>query len=124
MSELSRQPPDAEMLRDTLSELVVSEQVFAPPEKGRPPESRPVKYALRYAEALGLTVSELLARPGLLQVILEALPSLAETSSAQDDRDLSALEASERLFIWLDTYVVRGSFDDRTVVMFHTGGAA
>ena len=124
VSELSRQPPDAEMLRDTLSELVVSEQVFAPPEKGRPPESRPVKYALRYAEALGLTVSELLARPGLLQVILEALPSLAETSSAQDDRDLSALEASERLFIWLDTYVVRGSFDDRTVVMFHTGGAA
>ncbi len=42
-------------------------------------------------------------------------PEILETAAAKLS-DLSEKNAVERLKIWLDNYVERGSFDDRTLV--------
>jgi hypothetical protein len=63
--------------------------------------------AQRYAEVLGISAEELAARPELLAAGAARLPMplVAET------------DPEKRLLVWLDAYHVRGSFDDRTLVV-------
>jgi hypothetical protein len=63
--------------------------------------------AQRYAEALGISAEELATRPDLLA-----------TGVARCPMPLSGETGPEkRLLVWLDAYHVRGSFDDRTLVV-------
>lgn len=78
---------------------VAGEQLTA---EGRQPL---MLYAVaRYAEYLGVPIQQVIADPALLLrgCRLDSLPG--------DD-------AAERLLTWLDAYQVRGSFDDRTLVI-------
>jgi hypothetical protein len=52
-------------------------------------------------------VKQLVGSPGLLHAGIRTAPF---------DR---ALPPAERLRLWLDAYQVRGSFDDRTLVVLH-----
>jgi hypothetical protein len=71
----------------------------------------PVQVTLRQAErltsALQTTPAALAASPGLLR------------EAARDAGLLQYSPASDRLRWWLDSYQVRGSFDDRTLVVLH-----
>ena len=58
----------------------------------------------RYAEQLGLPLDRVLAEPALLRAGCRPDP-------------LPGGDAAERLLTWLDAYQVRGSFDDRTLVI-------
>ncbi len=66
-----------------------------------------LKSAEMYAEKLGITVDELLKQPAAL-----AAGTLAKGS-------IPGSTPEERLRLWLDAYHVRGSFDDRTLVVMH-----
>jgi hypothetical protein len=57
------------------------------------------------ASELGIATDELARRPNLLQACAREAPLQTQANEAQ-----------ERLRIWLDSYQVRGSFDDRTLV--------
>ncbi|MFO1429564.1 MAG: PP2C family serine/threonine-protein phosphatase [Candidatus Competibacteraceae bacterium] len=59
----------------------------------------------RYAEQLAIPLEQVLASPALLLAGRQSSPVLAEESVAK------------RLQLWLDSYQVRGSFDDRTLVV-------
>jgi hypothetical protein len=59
----------------------------------------------RYAEQLAIPLEQVLASPALLLAGWQGSPVLSQTTSP-----------AERLHIWLDSYQVRGSFDDRTLV--------
>ena len=63
-------------------------------------------YTTRICEAFGLSLEELWADPAVLELARLEL----------DDR-LRAAPPAERLKLWLDNYVERGSFDDRTLVI-------
>ncbi|NER50981.1 MAG: protein phosphatase 2C domain-containing protein, partial [Symploca sp. SIO1A3] len=67
-----------------------------------------------YAKELGQSVSEVIASPALLEVGLAGEP-MWDTCEAQPPE--------ERLRIWLDSYQVRGSFDDRTLVVLYSEAA-
>ena len=67
-----------------------------------PSQTVALQYTKRICEALGLTYKEIWERPEIL--------FLASEMEKVDD-------PSERLKIWLDNYVERGSFDDRTLVI-------
>ncbi len=58
----------------------------------------------RYAEHLGVPIERVIADPALLQRGCRPDP-------------LPGDDAAERLLAWLDAYQVRGSFDDRTLVI-------
>ncbi|MBD0370234.1 MAG: protein phosphatase 2C domain-containing protein [Pyrinomonadaceae bacterium] len=60
-----------------------------------------------YAKKLDRTVEEIIKDPGLLLAGGEGQPMCAEN------------EPKDRLRIWLDSYQVRGSFDDRTLVVLY-----
>ena len=63
-----------------------------------------------YAEKLGL----------LLDEVLSSLPLLAAGAvNAEIDPICPETSAEQRLCTWLDTYQVRGSFDDRTLVVMY-----
>ena len=108
----------------TLSSLVVQESVFSSPAEGKPQLKGPLKYASIYMDALGLTARELLTRPGLLRAIAEVEPSTLAIKPSTEHPSQSAEEVAARLFTWLDTYIVKGSFDDRSLVLFETGVSA
>jgi len=59
----------------------------------------------RYAEQLDIPLDQVLASPALLLAGRQGSPVLADKVVV------------ERLQIWLDSYQVRGSFDDRTLVV-------
>lgn len=60
-----------------------------------------------YAKKLGRSVEEIIKDPGLLLAGGEGRPMCAEN------------EPKDRLRVWLDSYQVRGSFDDRTLVVLY-----
>ena len=112
---------EAQAARATLESLVAQESIFSSPAGDAPERRNPIKYASIYAAALGLAPRELLARPGLLHAIAEVIPSTLAGKPDPEDPGQSARDAAARLFMWIDTYIVKGSFDDRSLVMFETG---
>jgi hypothetical protein len=74
----------------------------------------PVTYKLRsaalFASELGVSPGQLAAAPDWLRAGACNAPLLALAAAPQD-----------RLKLWLDAYQVRGSFDDRTLVVLHRG---
>jgi hypothetical protein len=71
-----------------------------------------VRSAALYASELGVPVERLAASQAWLRAGGRGA-RLAEAAAA----------AEERLRLWLDAYQVRGSFDDRTLVVLHRGRA-
>ncbi len=66
----------------------------------------PVQYTRRICEALGLSLADIWQEQTVLKLAhLELAGAAAEN-------------AAEQLKVWLDNYVERGSFDDRTLVIF------
>jgi hypothetical protein len=125
-------PPDPQMLRlygDLVLNRVLkpSGPAVPPPPASLPPgvpEARaaceseldvlgpePQKIKLRsagvFADKMNRNLKELVAAPDLLQA-----GAAAEAPDTVQD-------AAERLRLWLDAYQVRGSFDDRTLVILH-----
>jgi len=70
------------------------------------PHRGPIRPAARFAEALGRTIPQVVGSPELL----------AAGARLADDLPGSP---HDRLREWLDLYQVRGSFDDRTLVVLH-----
>jgi hypothetical protein len=70
------------------------------------PQFVSVRSAGVYAERLGKSIKELAGWPALLR------------AGAHSEAPPPA-NAAERLREWLDAYTVRGSFDDRTLVVLH-----
>lgn len=66
----------------------------------------PIQYTNRILESTGLTLEDLWTDPTALNL---ARLELEENEKKTD--------LSEKLKIWLDNYVERGSFDDRTLVV-------
>ncbi len=66
-----------------------------------------LRSSAEYAEKLGLHIDEVLKNPALLW------------AGAAANLPLAGESAAERLRLWLDAYQVRGSFDDRTLVVLH-----
>lgn len=66
----------------------------------------PLQYTNRICEATGLTLEDLWNDPTALD--------LARLELMEDQK---ITDPSERLKVWLDNYVERGSFDDRTLVV-------
>lgn len=63
-------------------------------------------YTSRICEAGGLSLEDLWSDSGIL-----------ELAQLEMDSRLKAVSPGERLKVWLDNYVERGSFDDRTLVI-------
>lgn len=97
---------------EALRALVAHEVALEPLPDGALPRRVPVKYVKRYLSAAALSAEALLAAPEQLQALLTIEPCLVppEDVAAQADR----------LLAWLDAYVVKGSFDDRTLVIYQT----
>lgn len=71
------------------------------------PEKVYLMSAAKYADALGIQISDLVKKPGLLAASLEI-----------SKRPMPGVnERAERLILWLDSYQVKGSFDDRTLIV-------
>jgi len=104
----------ARAARRALTDLVAQETVLSDPRKGA--VRQPLKYAVRYMEALGVSSRELLRRPGLLRAIADTAGGAASELSSTERPG-----AASHLFRWLNGYIVRGSFDDRAIVLFATG---
>jgi hypothetical protein len=100
---------------EALRAFVAHEVPLEPTSDNAPPRRVPVKYVERYLSAAALTAEALLAAPEQLQPLLAIEPCLAppEEVAAQ----------AQRLRAWLDAYVVRGSFDDRTLVIYQRPAA-
>jgi hypothetical protein len=64
-----------------------------------------------FAEKLGLTPAQVVGSPPLLAA---GCLDDGRGDNLGDERDRSA-----RLRMWLDAYQVRGSFDDRTLLILH-----
>ena len=78
------------------------------------PDPREVVYLRScetFAQRLGTTAAELVKRPAALWA------GRKEITNAKPEEPLLTAEA--RLKLWLDAYQVRGSFDDRTLVVLH-----
>ena len=65
----------------------------------------PIQYTRRICAALGLTLADIWQDKTALNLARLELPPPSGS-------------AAERLQLWLDNYVERGSFDDRTLVIF------
>ncbi len=74
------------------------------------PHPTPVCSSTPYANLLNLSLEQLLASPWLL------------TAGVPADIKKNGLTYEERLQTWLDSYQVRGSFDDRTLVILFKNG--
>ncbi|MEQ9671267.1 PP2C family serine/threonine-protein phosphatase [Coleofasciculus sp. G2-EDA-02] len=68
-----------------------------------------IRSIANYAKALGKSVADVVASPALL-----AAGILGEPICDPDN-----FKPEERLKIWLDSYSIRGSFDDRTLVVLY-----
>lgn len=66
----------------------------------------PIQYTNRILESTGLTLEDLWKDPTAL--------NLARLELEENEKNT---DPSEKLKIWLDNYVERGSFDDRTLVV-------
>jgi hypothetical protein len=85
--------------------VIVEERIT---EKGRHPT--PICSVSEYAKIINLSIEELITAPGLLAAGIP--PEIKNSDSTPENK----------LLTWLDTYNIRGSFDDRTlVVLFGTG---
>lgn len=106
--------------------LVRPHPIFGPPRlEGMQPQFFPVKYSADYLTLLGLTARELLNRPTLLRAIARQEPAMAYVRSYPEmpssDANEAACQAADQLRSWMDVYIVKGSFDDRTLVLLETG---
>ena len=110
--------------QDSLAALVALEPIFGPPIPGVGTDKHALKYGDRYLEALGLGAAELLKRPGLLRAIARSDSASLASSTSDTFSNSDPIRQAERLMRWIDCYIVKGSFDDRTVVMFATGEGA
>ncbi len=106
-------PPLAEPIAEAqaLGRSVVQQAVLELIQNDTAPRVVPVKYAGRYIEATGRSVEQLLDTPGLLREMADAEPRIGPLNDTADAQ-------AKRLREWLDVYFVRGSFDDRTLVLF------
>ena len=77
-----------------------------------------IKYINSFFELMGKKSSDILCDPDFLKAIRDAAPLIIDSS----DQDGVNREAAI-LKLWLDYYFVRGSFDDRTLVMAKFNGA-
>ncbi|HPZ06527.1 MAG TPA: PP2C family serine/threonine-protein phosphatase [Candidatus Eremiobacteraeota bacterium] len=68
----------------------------------------PVQSADKFAEKLGLSLQDLIKSPSLLLAGRKKLVGIKEEAGPE-----------EKLRYWLDSYYVRGSFDDRTLVVLY-----
>jgi hypothetical protein len=66
-----------------------------------------IRSVKRFAETIGKTVSEVLASPEML------------ARGAAGDSMCGGASPDKCLQVWLDSYQVRGSFDDRTLLVLH-----
>jgi hypothetical protein len=108
----------------TLSSLVKREYLLGPLPESAQPTSVAIKYASVYLGALDIKPSKLLADPALLRAIAECDPcSVAEPVEAADPNP-SCRATADRLRRWMDAYIVKGSFDDRTMVVLDAGAVA
>ena len=108
----------------TLRSLVKHERALEPPTEAAQPKSVAIKYASDYLGALGMKPSELLANPALLRAIAECEPTPVAESVEVVDPNESCRSAAEQLRRWMDAYIVKGSFDDRTMVVLDAGNVA
>ena len=76
-----------------------------------------VKFPLQYSNNIisnaDITLEELWKNTDVLRI----------ASLKSFDKSLDGSDSSEKLMTWLDNYVERGSFDDRTLVIINVGGA-
>lgn len=71
------------------------------------PRSITIRSVAEYAKQLGLEVPDVVASPALMM-------AAASVGQLCDEK-----EAEDKLRVWLDSYYVRGSFDDRTLVVLY-----
>lgn len=71
------------------------------------PRQVPIRSVAVYAEKLGVPLAEVVASPALLLAGSRGEPMCSESSP------------EDTLQVWLDSYQVRGSFDDRTLVVLY-----
>jgi len=100
---------------ESIMAAVRHEPVFEDRAAGTESRTRCVKYSKHYLGYKKMESAELLGKPDLLHILAHAEPHTAANPNC-----FSAHEAAERLRDWLDTYVVSGSFDDRSLSMFIT----
>jgi hypothetical protein len=99
--------PDAVQVPAALDLATVGLDVEAETQTAAGPVAVTLRSAERLASALQATPASLAASPGLLR------------DTGWDAGLLKYSSASDRLRWWLDSYHVRGSFDDRTLVVLH-----
>ena len=111
--------PQADLLIDVseaaLRSVVGDESVFEQRPADGTSRTRPVKYSQRYLELKKMSVGQLLSNADLLDLIARSEPD-----TAQEQSGLSPAWQADRLRDWLDTYIVIGSFDDRSLSMYMT----
>ena len=108
-----------QVLEASLSRLIVKETVLEKESSRGRDAVRPIKYSRRYAESLGLTVDEILSNRGLLAAIAQSVNHSVKGSEETQLENVP--DTGFKLHSWLDTYRVKGSWDDRTLVMYQTG---
>lgn len=106
LSETPAQPNLPELSRQQLSLFKKLPDPLAYPWVNDQSVSIALHYTNRICEALGLSLEDLWTDPALLELALLQL-----------DDHVKAASPDERLKLWLDNYVERGSFDDRTLVI-------
>ncbi|MEQ9480837.1 PP2C family serine/threonine-protein phosphatase [Coleofasciculus sp. F4-SAH-05] len=79
------------------------------PDQFPEPKQVVIRSIANYSKVLGKSVAEVVASPALLTAGILGEPM------CDDD----TLKPEERLKIWLDSYSIRGSFDDRTLVVLY-----
>lgn len=91
---------------------MVKSGIFAEAEAltAKGPQKVRVRSVAAYAEKLGVSLEKILADPVLLLAGAQGEPMCEEKAP------------KDRLRIWLDSYYVRGSFDDRTLVILYSKG--
>jgi len=109
----------------SLADLLVQETVLAEKRDGAEQSFRSIKYANRFLAALGKTEKQALGNPILLATVFASGPPLVPTSTISGGSlNTEYKVVAERLRNWLDGYIVRGSFDDRSLVMMYFTGDA
>ncbi len=100
-----------------MESLVVEENVLCRLAEGEPGRTAALKYAARFCDALALSPRQMLDRPALLLAIASCTPRTCAEAPNPEDPSSSARAAAARVRDWLDTYIVKGSFDDRTLAL-------
>lgn len=73
----------------------------------------PIQYTNNIISNADITLEELWKNTDVLRI----------ASLKSFDKSLDGSDSSEKLMTWLDNYVERGSFDDRTLIIINVGGA-